>query len=361
MIVLLNDMKDIPVEILRLILAYLATDREQGKAGTPKSRNDSDLDREEARNRHLSACCLVNKSFLMEAQPLLYQSVRISSRVQTTRWLPNQLSSNSLARHIRSLRIHCLQAEPALMQILQASESLRWLTLEAENVERRDCLAECINTSLMKCTQLQAISLQGLTSIKTLSIVYNLPYRLTELSLCGLYSYKGALWDNSTDWINTESLKLSGWKASDKWDLYFLFQVCEISPARPPYKLTFERCQVSFDFLPDSIYQAVHEIRILDAPQLLQLDHLDRFSNTHYFTVSANHDFLKLATPLVNITHVTLEDCSEPMAKMFGRWFGKGYLPSLEVLDLPGSRTHLNGQPWLKELQLACSAYLPPR
>ncbi|KAK9895433.1 hypothetical protein P389DRAFT_93156 [Cystobasidium minutum MCA 4210] len=348
-------MKDVPVEILSLILTYLQDETASGPVGTIPNRDRAAHGSTAATIKDLLSCCLVNKGFLAEAQPLLHQIVRISKRHEALRWLPDRLGVKDTARHIRTLHLNCLETEAAIMQLLDSTSNLRYLTLEAGNVESRDCLAECINTSLMRHTHLQSITLTGLTSIKTLAIVYNLPYRLTHLGVSGLYKYKGALWDNCIDCVNAESISFTGLKVSDKWDMYFLFQLCEVHPAMPPTSLTFHQCQVSFDFLPESTYITVKEIHIFDAPKLLELDQLGRFRNLQDFTISAMHDFIKLSTPITTIKRITLRECEEGIAKLFTQWICKGYFPSLEDIFITGSQSQNSAdQARLLELRTIC-------
>lgn len=348
-------MTELPVEILRLVLAYLSpcSDEEQASYTSKQTASARGCTQDTPQD-DLLACCLVNKNFLAVAQPLLYRSVQVLTQRETIRWLDRNPNRNDLASHVQILRLNCLQAESVMMQLLQACVNLRWLTLEAGSVEKKDCLAECINTSLAKCRRLETISLQSLTSIKTLSIVYNLPYRLRELGISGLYKYQAALWDNPFDWIDTDSVTFTGMKALDNWDMYFLLQLCEIHPAKPPTSLTFRKCQIAFDFLPEQTYLSVKEVILHEAPQLLELDHLDRFEQLEHLSISSSHDFLKLSTPLSRITRLTLPDINATSSKIITRWLQKGLFPSLHTVHIERAENEMPS--WLLMLQSACSA-----
>lgn len=332
-------MPPLPIEVVRLILAYLSLSPPAPPlfAGLPSSHAVRSR-QPPIRNSDLLACCLVNKAFLAEAQPFLFHSVYILTEADTKRWLRSAPSHGNLASNIRRLHMNCVKSEDAIGCILRTSSKLRWLILDAHGVEKKDCLAECINNSLQKCNQLESITLNSLTSIKTLSMVYNLPYRLRSLGISGLYNYKGALWDNSLDWVDADGVFFEGTKMLDKWDMYFLFQLFEVSSARPPTTLTFRRCQVSFDFLPEATYAAIKEIILEDAPQLLELDCLGRFEQLKTLGFGAKHDFMKLRSSLPAIERLHLTNCNPPTFKMVKQWISRGYFPNLEVISMEKAR-----------------------
>jgi len=173
------------------------------------------------------------------------------------------------------------------------------------------------------------------TSIKSLSIVYSLPYRLSSLSISGLYNYKGALWENTDDWIDADMIEFKRFKMLDAWDLYFLFQLCEQGPATPPASLIFRNSQITFDFLPEATYQAIRSVIIEGAPQLLQLDHLERFPNLEHLGFSARHDFVKISRQLHAIHVLDIMEWNDTIEGMLTSWMYKDYFPGLKTLRLP--------------------------
>lgn len=325
------NMPSLPLEILRLILASLA-----GREDSPHEEfvNSTAGQDRCSRSASLLACCLVNKAFMAEAQALLYQSLTIKTEETSLRWAQAARSHGHLAKYVQTLYLACTQAENGIGTIMEAATNLRCLTLDTADVERKECLSESINTSLRRCQKIESITLIAITSIKTVSIVYNLPYRLQVLALTGLYNYKGGLWDSSDDWIDAENFILSGAKMLDSWDMYFLFQLFAIAPARPPSKLQFNRCQVSFDFLPAKIYKAVNEISIREAPQLLELGELEKFSELSSLSFGTKHDFVKLCRPLPTIRRLHLNSCNERTRKVLTGWLRQGYIPSLDVMSM---------------------------
>ena len=351
------NMPALPIEIIRLILAHLSLSPPASPllAALPYS-HAIRSERPTPGVSGLLACCLVNKAFLAEAQPLLLHSVYILSEADAKSWLKSAASHGNLASHIRRLCLSCAEAEDAIGHILRTSTKLRCLTLDAKGAESRDCLAECINVALQKCERLECISLTALTSIKTLSMVYNLPYRLRCLEIHGLYKYKGALWDNSQDWIDADSVIFDGVKMVDKWDMHFLFQLFEVSSTKPPRILTFRRCQVSFVLLPEATYASVGKIILEEAPKLLELDHLDRFARLGTLAIGAKHDFIKLGCCLTAVERLHLTSCNAPTFKMVIQWISKGYYPNLAIISM--EKAHLqacaDGSSWMETLNSVC-------
>lgn len=283
----------------------------------------------------LLALSLTSREMRDEVQTLLFRHVVILEFYKYRSpfyWAFSSPDRRTLCSKVRALDISCVAMQDVVSPLIRACPQLLTVTLQVANVEKRDCLTETLQGALSACRQIKEVRLLQPTSIRTLSVVYSLPYRLDQLRIVGLYGYQHNLWDDPAEFIDVEALALEKCKVLD-WDVYYLFTLMEHSlAAGPPSSLSLASCQVDIDWIPEVSAGCLRSVRIEEAQQLLKLDHLSRFPRLSCLEISSRHDFVSLNIQLPQIHELTVIRFSENMVKLLIRWLEGGLFSRLQTL-----------------------------
>jgi hypothetical protein len=216
--------------------------------------------------------------------------------------------------------------------LIRLCNNLQRVELQVANAEKEDCLSECIQGALAQATSVKEVAILEPTSIRSLAIVYNLPYRLRKLHIIGLFGYKMKLWESPDDYIDVEEVILERSWILD-WDVHFFFRLMEHESASgPPIVLRLLSTICDIDWIPDQTAKNLSEIDFHDAQKLLKLDLLEKFATVSRLGLSFKHNFVSLTLPLEQIVCLDMPECKKDMAKTLRNWLDRGLLAKLECI-----------------------------
>lgn len=377
----------LPLDIVRLIIHNLYDEarrdcQERTIGGPPQVRLPD--------YRHLLALALVSKSFAAEVQALLFKDVALTppsrgsygntaiasrNRGQKTvveakkvavvkvfaglevsiitsvplppipaskvgmlsppklYWALSSPNRVSLCATVRTLRLSALAYSNHVGQLIAACTSLHELVLLVKDMEKDDCLGALIQSALSKARSIKVVRLLHPTSIKSVEVVYSLPYRLAKLVIEGMNTYRGALWENEPEWLDVQELVLARSKL-EGWDAYFFLLLCEQHSRTPPKTLRVQAGVVDLPSLPEATAKALTTLDFEDAQPLLHLKDLERFENVENLSLSAKHDFILGDEDLPNIRRVRIPVMTEEMCKLWIKWLSRGMFSELEEMEV---------------------------
>ena len=329
----------LPWDVLRLVLEYLSI---------PSRSSSADKESRSPGLHGLLTCALVNKEFATEVQALLFRTVDLSHYYKYNDALywayrsPNRIRLCSL---VQTLHLPCVALQTRIVSLIGACQNLRTVHLQVSHVEKQDCLMECIQGALLQLKNLREVQLLQPSSIRALSIVYSLPFRLTKLHIVGLYGYTHSLWSNPYEHIDVEEVQFTKSKMAEDWDDHWFFSLCEhILVESPPTVLRIESGHCHLNSIPEATAQSLRILELRDAQQLLNLDHLERFTDLEQLGLSARHSFISLTSPLPQIKHLSVFKCNEVLVKLIIQWLNKGLFCNLETLTFKNGAFHAHGQ-----------------
>ena len=387
---------ELPWDVMRLILEHVRASCEantyagttvadtplsmrsaaSSPAGTARSRPTNVM----AHYSDLARAGLVNRDFCSEVRSLLFRDMNLSClryqvRDKALYWILGSPDRHVLAGHVRRLRADAVGLTDSIPSIVRSCRNLRCLELDVSQVERKECLPECLRGALCALSTVEEVHLLAVTSVKAFNIVHSLPYRLQKLVISGYRDAPGVggFWDNPHEWFDAEEVHFIRSKL-DEWNAHFFFTFFEQAHARPPSNIGFSAGYLDLKSVPEVSAVAVRTLQLEEAQQLLDLDILRRFPLLQHLILSTKHDFISLSTSLPQIRRITILVCNRVMAKLLSTWLERGLFAALEQLDFAEDafRPRERGAPaWdlllrLEDAlrarrQLARDAGIPPR
>ncbi|CAD6565682.1 MAG: hypothetical protein CYPHOPRED_005904 [Cyphobasidiales sp. Tagirdzhanova-0007] len=328
-------MPHLPWDILRLVLDQLSSDYWP--------------EREDGRSRSaLLNCALVSKEFAQEVQSVLFRDIDLSRFYKYRHplyWAFSSPNRDRLCSYVQVLHLPCVALQKHIAAVIGACSNLRSLWLQVSHAEDRDCLMECIQGALLPLKKLTEIRLLHPTSIRALSIVYNLPYRLGKLYIAGLYGYTHSLWDNPYEYIDVEEVHFAKSRMSEHWDDHFFYSLLEHELVKAPLSvLRIESSHCHFEFIPAATASNIRVLEVREAQQLLKLDHLERFPNLERLGLGARHNFISLTSSLPQIKHLTIYQCNEGLLKLLSQWLDRGQFCNLETVTFTEGALNLGSR-----------------
>ncbi|KAL7006935.1 hypothetical protein EMMF5_003519 [Cystobasidiomycetes sp. EMM_F5] len=238
----------------------------------------------------------------------------------------------SIGSYVRTL---CLPTSTLAHQVpamIRTCLQVHRIELDVCDVQRSECLVECIQGALSSLHNLKEVRLLRINSVRAFSIAMSLPFRLQKAEFAGFGDRMGGFWENPHDWYDVEELNLVQCRFQS-WDNQFFTDLFAQHNARPPSNLRVSGGSFDLSRVSESWTNCLRTLIVEDAQKMLDLGELRHFRLLHTLAISTKHDFLKCQHNLSYLTDVVVTSCNDPMTRVLIKWLCQQRFPALRRLS----------------------------